>query len=585
MRACAGAAVVLAGLLPVGSADSSRLVIPAGNDWVKYLGDNSGSGFTSETLITPDNASSLRLARGWPLKHDGMSTQPVVANDLVYWGSNDGYEYAVPMVGASTTGWATYLGHTDGECGSGGVAGTGAAASVTLPGQSSASALFFVGGGGNDPVGGGQAQFYALDALTGAIIWRTALGRAPETFIWSSPAVYSYQESGVTKTSVYVGVSSFSDCPLVQGKVVQLDVATGAVQYTFDVVPDGCLGGSVWGSPTIGINDRALYVATGNGGSCSADEPYTVALLKLRATDLSLLDKWQIPSEEQDYEDSDFGSAPTLFDGTIGSGRPMRPLVGIANKNGLYYVFDRGNIGAGPVARLEIAEGGSDPEDGDGSIAPSAFDGTRLYVAGGTTTIGGVSYRGSVRAWNPNDLRAPLWERGIDDGPVLGAVTAAPGLVAVGAGRYITVLRADNGGVLLHVGDSSVGPASPAAATFWGAPSIAHGTLYEGDAAGFVYAYTSLLEITVGALPRARLGKPYRKLLTAVGGSPPYTWKVSSGPLPPGLKVSPNGAIVGKPTRRGRYAFTVVAGDTGSTQQSATRAFTLTVSNSRPLMR
>lgn len=170
--------------------------------------------------------------------------------------------------------------------------------------------------------------------------------------------------------------------PLVQGAVVQLDAATGQIEHRFNVVPDGCVGGSVWGSPTIDATDGSLYVATGNHGTCNTDEPFTEAVIKLSAADLSPIDAWRVPRSEQVF-DSDFGSTPTVFDGTIAPGGSMRPLVG-ANKNGTFYVFDRGSLAPGPVARLQIADPGSDPEDGDGSIAPSAFDGKLLYVAGGS---------------------------------------------------------------------------------------------------------------------------------------------------------------------------------------------------------
>src|SRR2546430_9162144 len=50
--------------------------------------------------------------------------------------------------------------------------------------------------------------------ISGQILWRSPLGASPNHLIWSSPAVYH--------DSVYVGVSSFDDCPLVQGKLVKV---------------------------------------------------------------------------------------------------------------------------------------------------------------------------------------------------------------------------------------------------------------------------------------------------------------------------------------------------------------------------
>jgi outer membrane protein assembly factor BamB len=384
----------------------------SGSEWTKYLHDLGSSGFTTENLITTANASALKLAPGWPVQGSGgrLVTQPVVANGLVYWGSWDGNEHATALPGSLASGWTTDLGaDTSPGCNAtNGVASTGDVASVTLAGQTSPRSVLFVGGGGTDTAGGGFAQLYALDALTGSVLWHTHLGPSPNNFIWSSPAVYTYtNSSGATVTSVYVGVASFGDCPLVQGQLVQLDATSGQIQHVFDVVPSGCTGAGVWGSPTIDQSDGSVYFATGNPGSCSSAEPYGEALVKLRASDLSVLGSWQIPSAER-TSDGDFGAAPTLFSGTVTPGGALRSLVAVPNKNGTYYVFDRSQVGAGPVAKPHVAAGGDCPECGNGSISPSAWDGTTLYVAGGSTSIKGTSFAGSLRAFNPNNLTAPL---------------------------------------------------------------------------------------------------------------------------------------------------------------------------------
>src|SRR5438874_8115207 len=85
----------------------------SGSDWPKYVHDLGSSGFTSENLITTANASELTSATGWPVQGGGaISTQPVVANNLAYWGSWDGYEHATPLPGSLASGWATNLGKT-----------------------------------------------------------------------------------------------------------------------------------------------------------------------------------------------------------------------------------------------------------------------------------------------------------------------------------------------------------------------------------------------------------------------------------------------------------------------------------------
>lgn len=59
----------------------------------------------------------------------------------------------------------------------------------------------------------------------------------------------------------------------------------------------------------------------------------------------------------------------------------------------------------------------------------------------------------------------------------------------------------------------------------------------------------SPVAITNSSLPAAITGKPYTATLTASGGTPPYTWAVTAGTLPPGLSLTPStGAILGTAT-------------------------------------
>jgi hypothetical protein len=140
-----------------------------------------------------------------------------------------------------------------------------------------------------------------------------------------------------------MGVSSFGSCPDIPGQVVQLDPVTGTIQHVFNAVPPGCIGAGVWSSPTIDETAGTVYIATASKGPCPTHELaaldiYSEALLELRASDLSLLQSWQIPKHER-IEDGDFGATPTLF--TTSTDIPM---VGVVNKNSIYYAFRRGDL-------------------------------------------------------------------------------------------------------------------------------------------------------------------------------------------------------------------------------------------------
>jgi hypothetical protein len=475
----------------------------SGDDWPVYLNDAAASGFTGETLISPSNVAGLKARTGWPVAltngaacpstadvcSNKIASQPTVAtlagSTLVYAGSWNGSEYALCAstctVGSQsyTSGqvvWSTYIGRTSG-CGTPtksviyGVTSAAATGVAVIGGVS--RNVVFVGGGGNITMSGGvltngTAQEFALDALTGAILWQTPLGSSPSHYMWSSPVP--------ANGSVYVGIASTGDCPLVQGGVAQLDPNSGAVLNTFSTVVTSCKGASVWGSASIDTSGD-VYVATGNGGGCK-NEPYATAVLKLTPT-LSLLSAWQVPAAERPGGDFDFGSTPTVFTGTVASGGAPRSLIGVGNKNGIYYVFDPSNVSAGPVARLRIAVGGSGPQLG--VISPSSWDGRTLYVAGGKTTINGTTYTGSISAYDPNNIATPLWQHGFNlGGPIYGAVSTNPGLAYVGVGTTFAVLNSSNGNVVF----------TSRGAEFFGAASISHGAVYIGDGKGRLRAWS-----------------------------------------------------------------------------------------------
>jgi large repetitive protein len=54
---------------------------------------------------------------------------------------------------------------------------------------------------------------------------------------------------------------------------------------------------------------------------------------------------------------------------------------------------------------------------------------------------------------------------------------------------------------------------------------------------------------------RAEVRVPFEAALTASGGQGTFTWALTSGALPPGITLQPDGKISGDPTVPGRYAF------------------------------
>lgn len=427
-------------------------------NWSTYLNNLGRTGFNgAETQITSSTVPNLKPV--WTNSSGSVSAQPVQVNGVVYYGSWDGYERAADAATGQVL-WSTYLGQTTkSTCNppSVGVASTATVGNVPINGVST-QVVF---------VGGGDQHFYALNAATGAVIWKTALGTTASTFLWSSPLFYR----GV----VYEGVASFGDCPLIRSKIVAIRATTGAIRDTLFTAPSGCTGAGVWGSPAVDTSTGDIYFGTGNG-STTCTEPLSVAVIQATSS-LSLLSSWQIPSADHG-PDSDFGSTPTLF--TFGG----IPMVGLQNKNGVYYAFDRSSLSGGPVWKTQISKAGECPECGSGDISSSAWDGNYLYVGGGNTTIKGVSCRGSVQALQPGTGKI-VWQDCLQGGPVIAAVTAVPGVVFLGAGTYFMAFGASTGSTLFSYQDTNPG------SNFWAPPTISDGVAYLGNQDGTLFAFGS----------------------------------------------------------------------------------------------
>ena len=196
----AGIAIVIQLVsLKIVNAASPHVTAAAAGDWTAYVNNQQRTGFNNaESTISTSNVSNLAVK--WSqYTAKGISDQPIEVGGVVYWGSWDGYFHAFTTSGGHV--WDTQIGTTtDASCDP---TETGVASTAAFGMSGSTPAIF---------VAGGNAHFYALNANTGAILWSTMLGSSPSHFIWSSPLV--------ANGSVYIGESSFGDCPLVEGQVM-----------------------------------------------------------------------------------------------------------------------------------------------------------------------------------------------------------------------------------------------------------------------------------------------------------------------------------------------------------------------------
>ncbi|HXG67664.1 MAG TPA: PQQ-binding-like beta-propeller repeat protein, partial [Blastocatellia bacterium] len=155
LKSCLIVCALALQMVAVASAQQSRNVKSvAGNggarpsDWPMYGRDLAGSHYNpTEKLLTPATVS--RLKPKWVFEtHADVSSQPTVVNGVVYFGSWDGYQYAVDAKTGQKL-WAFEVGE------------------ASRSGAAYADGVIYFG----DIKG----RLYALDAKTGALKWKTRI--------------------------------------------------------------------------------------------------------------------------------------------------------------------------------------------------------------------------------------------------------------------------------------------------------------------------------------------------------------------------------------------------------------------------
>lgn len=196
-------------------------------------------------------------------------SQPVVAMNTVFVGSQDGTVYAFDL----DSGCARWTSQVSAEV---------RTAIVVEPWEGKEKAarprLFF-----GDLLG----RVYAMDALTGKLIWSVRAGDHPNATITGTPTLY--------RDTLYVPVSSLEvvtatdpayACCTFRGSVVALDIRDGSERwrhFTVDTLPVahgrnpvgttimGPSGAPVWNSPTVDAPRGQVYFGSGENYSQPAD--------------------------------------------------------------------------------------------------------------------------------------------------------------------------------------------------------------------------------------------------------------------------------------------------------------------------
>jgi outer membrane protein assembly factor BamB len=164
----------------------------------------------------------------------------------------------------------------------------GIAASVAIATARERGALVILGApdrgrpddpGGKFGAGLGSGRVFALDPVSGALVWKTHDEVARMTGIAdSSPGSrelheqIGYSSPLVLGNRIYVGIADHCDDPIQNGKVKAIDVNNGAIDAGFSYESTNARGGGVWTYVSGGLGD-ALVTTTGNVKNGTSSEP------------------------------------------------------------------------------------------------------------------------------------------------------------------------------------------------------------------------------------------------------------------------------------------------------------------------
>jgi polyvinyl alcohol dehydrogenase (cytochrome) len=351
--------VTAARLRPAGDGELIALArrSAGADDWTTFAHDDRRSGFQPRpTGITRDSVATLE--RRWMRSlGEPVRASPLAAGGLVYVATDQGSVFALDAASGDLR-WQRRIGNS--------VRMTPA----LVHGALLVGSYGLLGASGAKPHG---AAFYALDARTGAVRWRTAL----PGLIRSEPVVL-----GGTIYEGLAGGDAFSGC--FGGRVIALDERTGAVRplawRTSDRPDDG---GGVWGP--LSTDGSAIYFGTGNTCRGLGAAAYGDSIVALTP---SLRMLWHASAAVPGVDDSDVGGGVVL----------AGPRAYVAGKSGYLYELERasGRI----AARRDLAPWARN----GGSIGTPTGDGTMLAISGGeqrNPDVAGSEAGSVVTAFDP----------------------------------------------------------------------------------------------------------------------------------------------------------------------------------------
>lgn len=332
----------------------------SGSEWNGWGADASNSRFQQNPGLSAEETPklTLRWAFGFPFGNSSYG-QPAVVGGRVFVGADTGFVYSLDAQSGCIH-WSFR-------------ANAGVRTAPTVgPGATGGSYLLYFGDI--------RANVYAVNAETGALVWRERLDTHPIARVTGAPTLVAGR--------VYVPLSSLEEsgagnplypCCTFRGGIAAYDALTGRRLWkSFTVAREphktkvtskgtqlwAPAGAGVWSSPTVDLRRRAVYVATGNGYTEPADEASDAVLAydletgrrlwvkQVMANDAYVRDcpgiyRPNVPKDNKSETcpddlgpDMDFGNAPILRQLADG-----KSVIVIGQKDGHAWALDPDNKG------------------------------------------------------------------------------------------------------------------------------------------------------------------------------------------------------------------------------------------------
>jgi quinohemoprotein ethanol dehydrogenase len=317
-------------IVPAPAFTAAELQNSAGADWLTIGGNLSDERYSSLNQITTANAASLKVA--WDT-HLGLTAKEQAlgsaeANAIEYKGT-------------------LYLGAV-GDRVYALDATTGAVLWKYLPdlgGQLGGTTRGVALGDGRVYIGQNDGRVVALDQLNGGIIWDRKIGNWEEGYTMTSATLYY---NGTIIQGVSGGDSG------ARSYMIAFDAKTGKELWRWYVMPTpGELGsgtnygqewqhgGAIWISSSVDPQLGYVYVVTGNPVPWNGRGPginlWSDSIVALRIATGELV--WGFQTVHHDIWDYDVTNPPVLFNETYNG--QVQPTLAVASKTGWIYILNR----------------------------------------------------------------------------------------------------------------------------------------------------------------------------------------------------------------------------------------------------